>query len=190
MHVGSEFDVTVVLGDGVGIEPCPRIGNEAFEQWRDRAEPFGRRVEHTRADEVMNQIRMKNAIGGQCAGILREYDAPDPRLVGNRDRVQPGRAAERDHGEFARIDALLEQRQADRGTQIRVDHGQQSLRRGLGREAERLGHLGVDHRACRFAVETHPAAQEFFAVDPAERDIRIRHRRPDAAAAIAGGAWI
>ncbi len=180
--------MTVVLRNRVGIEPCPRIGNEAFKQRRDRAELFRRRVEHARAYEVVRQVRMKNAVGGQCAGILGEYHAPDPRFVSHLERVQPGGPAEGDHGEFAGIDALLEQRQADRGAKIRVDHGEQSLRRGFGREAERLGHLGIDHAAGRLAVEAHPAAQKFLAVDPAERDIRIRHRRPGAAAAIAGGA--
>ena len=178
MHVGSELDVTVALGDGIGIEPCPRVGNEVFEQRPDRAKVFGRCVENARADEVMNQIRMKNAIGGQCAGIFRKYHAPDPRFVGDRDRVQPGGAAKGDHGEFARIDALLEQRQANRGAQIRVDHGQQSFCRGLDRKTERCCHLGIDHRACRFAIETHPAAQKFFAVYSSKRDIRIGHRRP------------
>src|SRR6202011_4532379 len=39
-----------------------------------------------------------------------------------------------------------------------------------------------------FAVETHPAAQKSFAVEPAKRDIGIGHRRLDSPAAIARGA--
>ena len=110
MHIGSELDVTVARGDGVDVEPCPRVGDEVFEQRRDRGKALGLCVENARADEVMDQIRMKNAIGRQRAGVFREYHAPDPGLVGDRDRVQPGGATEGDHREFARIDAFLEQR--------------------------------------------------------------------------------
>ena len=110
MHVGSEFDVTVARGDGVGVEPCSRVGDKVFEERLDRAKALGLCVENARADEVMDQIRMQNAVGGQRTGILREDDASDPRLVRDRDRVQPGGAAEGDHREFARIDAFLEQR--------------------------------------------------------------------------------
>ena len=190
VHVGGKLDVTVALRDRIGIEPCPRVGDEIFERAARSAKVFGRRVQHARADKVMHQVRMQNAVGGQRAGIFREDHALNSRLVGDGDRVQPGGAAKGDHGELAGIDALLEQRQADRGAEIGIDHGQQSFRRGLGRKAERVGDLGIDHRACRFTVEAHPAAEELFAVDPAQRDIRIGHRRPGAAPPIAGGARI
>src|ERR1700730_3205241 len=78
VHVGSELDVTVTRGDGVGVEPCLRIGDEVFEERLDRAKALGLCVENARADEVMDQIRMQNAVGGQSTGILREDDASTP----------------------------------------------------------------------------------------------------------------
>ena len=189
VHVGSELDVTVARRDRVGVEPCPRLGDEVFEQRLDRAKVLGLGVENARADEIMDQIRMQNAVGRQRAGILREHDASDPGLVRDRDRVQPGGATEGDHREFARIDAFLEQRQTDRGAQIGVDDREQSLRRGFDRKAERFRYIRVDRGARCFAVERHPAAQKVFAVEPAKREIGIGHGRSCSPAAIAGGAW-
>src|SRR6266702_5394918 len=61
VHIGSELDVTVARGDSVGVEPCPRVGDEVLEQRLDRGKALGLCVENARADEVMDQIRMKNA---------------------------------------------------------------------------------------------------------------------------------
>ena len=191
VHVGGELDVTLARRDRVAVEPCPRVTEQVFQQRLDRAKVFGLRVENARADEVMDQVRMKNAVGGQRAGILREDHAADPRLVGNRDRMQSGGATEGDHREFAGIDALLEQGQADSRAQIRVDDRQQSLRRRFRPRGQRFVRPPYrSRRARRFEVETHPAAQEFLAIEPAKRDIGVGDRRPCSAAAVARGARV
>ena len=66
---------------------------------------------------------MQNSEGRQRAGALGENNALDPDLIRNGDRVQPGRTAERDHHELARIDAFLEQRQTDRRAEVGVGDG-------------------------------------------------------------------
>jgi len=61
------------------------------------------------------------------------------------------------------------------------------LRRG---QAERPGDVPAERRLGRGRVERHRAAVEIGGIEVAEREVRVRHRRPLAADAVAGGAGV
>ena len=80
--------------------------------------------------------------------------------------------------EVARVEALLEQRQPDGGAEVGVGDGQQAL----GRRLQRQGPSGCATCASiagprRGHVEPHAAAEEAFAVEPAEREVGVGHGR-------------
>ena len=163
----------------------PRAGSRP---WRRASAGFrGRAAQHLRAHEVVGEIGVQDAVGGQRAGTLGEHHARDAELVGHGDRVQARRAAERDHDEVARIEALLEQREADRCAQAGIGDGEQPLGAPPPRQARAGRRRGRDGGPGRGRVEPHAAAEEALAIEPAEHHVGVGDRRPRAAVAVAGG---
>ncbi len=105
--------------------------------------------------------------------------------VGHFRAMQRPRAAEGDQRIVARIDALLDGARADGVGHVGVDQRDHAFRRLAVAEAELARQL-ADHAAGGDLVERHPAAQEVAAVEPAQHDIGVGHRRPRAAMAIGG----
>ena len=150
-HVGGEIDLPVGGGNRVGVEARLRVREQALGHGGERWQAFAGGGQHLRAHQVVGEIGVQDAVGRQGAGALGEHHAGDAELVGHGDRVQARRPAERDHDEVARIEALLEQREADGRAQVGVGDGEQALGARLQRQAERAGNVVVDGGASRGA---------------------------------------
>ena len=99
--------------------------------------------------------------------------------------MEPRRAAESDHGELPRVEALLEQRQTYRCPETGIGDDEYALRRGLNGKIERLGDLGRNRSTGRGAVEPHVAAEETLAIEPTKHHVRVCDGRSRSAAAVA-----
>ena len=111
-----------------------------------------------------------------------------PSIVGDLRAMQRAGAAEGDQRVVARIDALLDGARADGVGHVGVDHGEHALGRlAVGRGRARAASSPITRRGGDL-VERHAAAQEVLAVEPAQHDIGVGHRRRVAAAAVGGGA--
>ena len=90
----------------------------------------------------------------------------------------------------ARVAAALHRNDAQRMFHI-PGRDQMDAPGGLRRrQAERPGDMAVERRLGRRRVERHRAAVEIGGVEVAEREVRVRHRWPQAAGAVAGGAGV
>src|SRR3954466_9869416 len=103
---------------------------------------------------------MEYARGGERAGVAREDDARDAELLCHGDGVQPAGAAEGEQGEVARIEALLEEAEADRRGGGGMGGGEGPGGGRFERQAERRGDARGDGVARRREVERHGAAEE------------------------------
>ena len=99
--------------------------------------------------------------------------------------VQRGGAAEREDGEAPRIDAAAHRYQPDAFGHVRVDDAVDALGRGHAIDAEPAGDA-IDGDLGGDAIEARATAEKVVGIEEAEDEVGVRHRRFDAAAAIAG----
>src|SRR6202046_1424401 len=99
-------------------------------------------------------------------------------------------AAERHQGEVTRVDAARHRVGADGERHVGIDDLDDAERRVLDREAERLGHLGLDRLVGEVGVKRQVGAQHLVDVEPSEHDLRVGDRRLGTAAAVTGGAGL
>jgi hypothetical protein len=102
------LDLSVARRYRIHGEPRMRFRDQRIDLGLERRKVLGPCGVHTRAHEVVRQTGMQDSIGRQRAGTLREYDSLDADLVCDRRCVKPRRAAEGDHSELSRVEALLE----------------------------------------------------------------------------------
>ena len=183
-HVGGKCDLPVACRRGVGREPRMRFRDQCLDHRHQRRQALGSCGVHARAHQIVRQVGMQNAVRRQSAGIFWKHDALDADLVRDRRGMEPGGAAESDHGEIPRVEALLEQRQANRRPEIGIGHGEQPLRSGLDGKSERLADRRRNRRPGRGAVEPHVATEETLAIEPAEQHVRVGDRRLGSAPAV------
>ncbi len=154
-----------------------RLGRDARERHH---EALGERVLEVGGEQAERRER---------AGVARKDGALHLHLARHGSGVLAAGTAEGDKGEVARIGAALDRDLADRLGEIRrhdpVDAGGGFFDAHVelvGDPAKRLG------GACEVQAQRSP--QQPLGVEDAEDQICVRHRRPGAATAIAGGAGI
>ena len=91
----------------------------------------GHRGHHARPRDILHQVAVEDAIGGERAGLAREDHLADAHLGGDIGGMQPAGAAEGQQREIARVEPLLEQREPHRRAEIGIGDRQHALRRRL-----------------------------------------------------------
>ena len=113
-------------------------------------------------------------------------DVTEVERFGEPGGVHRSAAAEGDEGEVARIASALDRHRPDRALHRRVGDAVDAFRRSEQRQPERLGHVLPERALGARRVEPQLATDEIAGVEIAEDEIRVSHRRPFAAAAVAG----
>ncbi len=132
---------------------------------------------------LVAQRRRRVAERAQHARSRRDDRRPGAEQARERIRVQRPRAAEGDQRVVARVVALLDGHEPQRADHVLVDDVVDALRRVLERLAERRRDL-ADRLRRELAVEFEVAAEALHRRQVAEHDVRVRHRRFRAAAAV------
>ena len=150
--------------------------------------PVERRRRHLgRPFQVDARVGHQEAEGGELPRMVRHDAARDVGVRHQIGGVHRARAAEREQREVARVEAALGQHRAQRADHVVVGdphHGEGGL---FDRLVDRRCDRG--HRCRRgVLVQVHGAAEEVPRVDAADDDVRVRHRGPTSAQAVAGRA--
>src|SRR4051812_46297795 len=103
--------------------------------------------------------------------------------------MQRSGAAEGYQQKVRRIEAPLHGHDADRLGDVSDRNGEDGGGRFLDRDALRFGDDPLDRLDRAAAIDGQGAAQEIFAVETAENDVRVRDRRLGTARAVAGRPW-
>ena len=178
------------VGDAGLAQPRAALGLELLQHRIGRLGlESGREAQRVRARRLEGQRRGEEAERRGRAGGRRHDHVGDAQQAGHVGGVRGAGAAEADHGVAARIGALLDDVDAGGGRHVLGDQAVDAPRRLDRRELELRG----DARQRRLGgarVELHPAPEEEVRVVVAEREVRVGHRRLDAAAPVAGGPGI
>ena len=140
-------------------------------------------------NDVVAHVRLQHPPGGERARAPGHDHLADLELLREPDGVHRAGAAERDEGEVARVDPLLDGDRPHRVRHLRVDDREHPLGE-LGRPEPDLAPRPSERALGRALVERHPAAEEVARVEPAEEEVRVGHGRLRSAAPVAGRARI
>ena len=160
-------------------ERRPRLRIEVCEGRTQRVErPAGARrdAQHQPAREVLRDVGVQHAGGGEHARRGGDDHRLDAQLGGHLAGVERPRAPEGDEGEPGRVEAALDRDQAQGAHHVGVDdldhraRGAPHVAPEGGRD-RREGALGA------IGMERHVAAEEAIRPQPPERDVRIGDRR-------------
>ena len=119
---------------------------------------------------------------------LRNHHPFDSELLGEPPGVERRPAPERDHGVTPDDPAPLDGVDPGRVRHVLVHHLDDPDRGPMAVEAEALADVPVEGDLGARALEPDLSAREPLRVELAEDEVRVRHRRPRAASAVAGGA--
>ena len=183
-HVGRKAELSCLCRDAVLVEQAralaPQLGEGAF----DFRQVFRNRSQNAALREVVHDGGMENAARRERARIGWEDHPVDAELLGDRDGMQAAGAAEGQKAERARIEAFLEEAEPNRRGEACIGEGEDALSGALRVEPERARDMRLDRRPSALDIERKRAAEEEFGIETAERQVRVRHRRLRAAAAI------
>ena len=195
----------VALADVADVDPARKaqltLGVEPLEQRCDRfrhlldERPGRCRIELPERDlvgthDVVGGRGDEQPERGQDAGPERHHDPADPELRREVAGMQRPRPSEGDEHRLPGIAATLRHVHAHRPRHRLVDDVVHGPRRLQHRLPARTGEVLGDAVARRVFVETHRTAREVVGVEVAQQQVRIGHRGPGAAAAVADGAGV
>ncbi len=136
-----------------------------------------------RAGEVDADRRHERAERRQHAGVDREHDAVGVEQLGDPAGMHRAGAAERQHGDTAQVDAVLDGVHPRRGRHVLVDD-LVDARGGLDGVEGECAPDGVDRRRRSVSVEGHVAAEKGGRVEQPEDHVGVGDGRLRAAAPV------
>src|SRR5829696_5362517 len=183
-HVGRKAELSRLCRDAVLVEQARALASQLGEGAFDFRQVFRNRSQNSALREVVHDCGMENAARRKRARIGREDYPVDAELLGDWDGMQAPGATEGQKAERARIEALLKEAEPNRRGEACIGEGEDALSGALRVEPERARDMRLDRGPSALDIERKRSAEEEFGIETAERQVRVRHRRLRAAAAI------